>query len=156
MKESTWIVFRMKVRSGRSQWNYLGFLITIPGIRNVIQSQEVFLMDAKYNFFNFEDRNECYTSSCMFFKGKPIVVLKITYGHHHSCMMKALSGPLKDNQIYFCKFLSYREVWYTNLYVLCKRNLMMWSKLLMEIIIGVKKIPYILGRVSEEQPDLLL
>ena len=58
-----------------------------------------------------------------FFKEKSIGVLKITYGHH-PCIRKALSGSLKDDQIYFCQILSYREVWYTNLYVLCKINLM--------------------------------
>ena len=54
---STW-----KVRSETSHWIHLGFPISIPGVRNVLQSQEVFLMDAKSNFF----------------KEKSIGVLKIT------------------------------------------------------------------------------
>ena len=45
----------------------MGFPISIPGVSNILQSQEVFLMDAKYNFFNFEDREESYTSNCMYF-----------------------------------------------------------------------------------------
>ena len=91
--------FKWKVRSGRSQWNHLGFLISIPGVRNILQSQEVFLMDAKSNFFNFEDRDEWFTSNCMFLKEKSICVLKITYGHHHPYIRKALTGSLKDDQI---------------------------------------------------------
>ena len=49
-------------------------------------------------------------------------------------------GFLKDDQIYFCKFLSYREVWYTNFNVHCKTNPMVLSKLLMEITLGIRKI----------------
>ena len=60
--------FKWKVWSGRSHWNHLGFLISISGVRNVLQSQEVFLIDAKSNFFNFEDREESYTSNCMYFE----------------------------------------------------------------------------------------
>ena len=65
-------------------------------------------------------------------------------------------GFLKDDQIYFCKFLSYRELWCINLHVLCETNLMVWSKLLIHIIIGVKKILHGSGRVPEGWPDLLL
>ena len=63
---------------------------------------------------------------------------------------------LKDDQIYFCQLLSYKEVWYINLYVLCETNPMVWSKLLIHIIIGVKKILHGSGRVPEGWPDLLL
>ena len=49
-------------------------------------------------------------------------------------------GFLQDDKIYFCPFLSYREVQYINLYVLGKINLMVWSKLLMDIIFGGRKI----------------
>ena len=38
-----------------SNWNHLGLLISIPGVRNILQSQEVFLMDAKSIFLKFED-----------------------------------------------------------------------------------------------------
>ena len=60
---STW-----KVRSETSHWIHLGFPISIPGTRNLLQSQEVFLMYAISNFFNFEDREEHYTSNCMYFE----------------------------------------------------------------------------------------
>ena len=63
---------------------------------------------------------------------------------------------LKDDQIYFCKPFSYREVWYINFYLLCKTNLIMWSKLLMDIIIGIKKILHGWGRVLGGWQDLLL
>ena len=35
---------------------------------NFLQSQEVFLMNAKYNFFNFEDKEESYKSKSMYFE----------------------------------------------------------------------------------------
>ena len=65
-------------------------------------------------------------------------------------------GFLKVHQIYFYKFLSYKEVWYINVYVLCKTIQIMWSKLLMDIIIGVKNILRGSGRGPEGWPDLLL
>ena len=65
-------------------------------------------------------------------------------------------GFLKDDQIYFCQIMSYREVWYINLFVLCKTNLMMWSIILMDIIISVMKILHRSGRVPEGWQDLLL
>ena len=65
-------------------------------------------------------------------------------------------GFLKVHQIYFYKFLSYKEVWYINVYVLCKTIQIMWSKLLMDIIIGVKNILHGSGRGPEGWPDLLL
>ena len=65
-------------------------------------------------------------------------------------------GFLKVDKIYFCKFLSNKEMWYINLYVLCKTNSIMWSKLFMDIIIGVKKFLHGSGRGPEGWPDLLL
>ena len=64
MKESTSIFFQIKVGPGTSYWNPFGFLISIQGVRNVLH--EV-LMDAKYFFFNCEDRDKCYTSNCKYF-----------------------------------------------------------------------------------------
>ena len=55
-----------------------------------------------------------------------------------------------------CKFLWYREVWYINLYVLCEKNLMVWSKSLTDIILGIRKILHGSGSVFEKLPDLLL
>ena len=62
-------------------------------------------------------------------------------------------GFLKDDQIYFCQYLSYREVWYINFYVLCETNPMVSSKSLMDIILGIRKILHGLGRVPEKWPD---
>ena len=59
--------FTWKLWSWTSHWNHLEFLISISGLRNVLQSQEVFLMDAKSIFFNFEDREECYTYNFVYF-----------------------------------------------------------------------------------------
>ena len=61
-------------------------------------------------------------------------------------------------QIYFCKFLSYREVWYTNLYVHCETNPMVWSKSLMDIILPILIILHASGRLYQEHYglDLLL
>ena len=47
---------------------------------------------------------------------------------------------LKDKQIYFGNFFYYRKVWYINLYVHYKRNPMVSSKSLMDIILGIRKI----------------
>ena len=88
MKESTWIISDWKVRSRRS----LGVPVLFPWVRNILQSQEVFLMDAKSNFFNFEDREECYTSNCMYFERQIDWCTQITYGHHPPCIRKAISG----------------------------------------------------------------
>jgi len=63
---------------------------------------------------------------------------------------------LKDDQIYFCKFLSFREVWYINFYVLCETNPIVSSKSLIDIILGIRKILHGSGRVPERWPDLLL
>ena len=60
--------FPRKVWSGTSHWIHLWFPIFIPGVRNILQRQEVLLMDAKSNFFNFEDREEINTSNCMYFE----------------------------------------------------------------------------------------
>ena len=65
-------------------------------------------------------------------------------------------GFLKDDQIYFCQFLSYREVRYISLYVLCETNPMVWLKSLMDIIIGVRKILHESGRDPEWWPELFL
>ena len=78
-------------------------------------------------------------------------VMKITYGHHPWNQ----EGFLSDNQIYFCKFFSYREVWYINLYVLCETNTIIWSKLLMDLILGVKKILHGSGTIPEWWPELV-
>ena len=64
-KEFTPIFFKWQIRTLTTHWNHLGFLISIPGVRNVLQSHEVFLIDAKYNF---EDREKSNTSHCMYFK----------------------------------------------------------------------------------------
>ena len=48
-------------------------------------------------------------------------------------------GFLKDDQIYYCKFLSYRVLWYINLYVTCETNPVVWSKSRMDIILGIRK-----------------
>ena len=45
-------------------------------------------------------------------------------------------GFLKDEQIYFCTFLSYREVTYINMYVLSETNPMRLSKFLMDMNLG--------------------
>ena len=55
---------------------------------------------------------------------------------------------LKEDQIFICKFLSYRKVWYIKLYVICEINPIMGSKLLMDIILGVSKILHGSGRVN--------
>ena len=36
-----------------THWNHLGFLISIPGVRNVLQSQEGFLIFVQKNVSNF-------------------------------------------------------------------------------------------------------
>ena len=36
-----------------TNWNHLGFLISIPGVRNVLQSQEGFLIDDQIYIFLF-------------------------------------------------------------------------------------------------------
>ena len=67
-------------------------------------------------------------------------------------------GFLKYDHIYFCQFISYREVWYINLFVLCKTSLMMWSTIFMDIIISVMKIDILhgSGRDPEGWQNLLL
>ena len=147
----------------------MGFPISIPGVRNVLQSQEVFLMDAKSNFFNFEDREESNISHCMYFEREihwctqnhlwtsssmhqkdylMNMFLQIyfcpffekLFSHLNFCqswgtflkprevrwvnagvriVLQSQEEFLKDDKIYFFQFLSYREVWYINLYVLC-------------------------------------
>ena len=52
--------------------------------------------------------------------------------------------------------LSYRELWYIDFYVLCEKNLIVSSKSLINIILGIRKILHGLGRVPERWPDLLL
>ena len=59
-------------------------------------------------------------------------------------------------QIYFCQFLSYREVWYTNLYELCETNPMVWSKSPMKTIHGIRNVLHGSGRVPEGWSDLTL
>ena len=63
---------------------------------------------------------------------------------------------LKDDQIFFCNFFSYREVWYIILFVLWYTNPMVWSKSLMDIILRIRDILHGSGRVLEKWPDLLL
>ena len=65
-------------------------------------------------------------------------------------------GFLKDDQIHFWQCLRYREVQYIDFKVLCKTNPMVWSKLLIDIIIDVRKILYGSGRVPEGWLDLPL
>ena len=65
-------------------------------------------------------------------------------------------GFLKDDHIYVGKFFSNREVWYINLYLLCETNSIVWSKLLMDIIRGVRKILHGSGRVPEGCKDPIL
>ena len=82
----------------------MGFPISIPGVRNVLQSQEVFLMDAKSNFFNFEDREESYTSNCMYFERQ---IHWCTQNHlwtsssmHQEGSIRNISVPILAVQIY--------------------------------------------------------
>ena len=62
----------------------------------------------------------------------------------------------KEDQIYFWQFLSYRKVWYINFYVLWETNPIVSWKSLMDIILGIRKILYGLGRVPQKWRDLLL
>ena len=88
---STW-----KVWSGTSHWIHLGFPISIPGVRNILQSQEVFLMDANLTFSIFKIKRTAIHQIVCILKDKSIGVLKISYGHHPwgqerpPCIMKAL------------------------------------------------------------------
>ena len=129
--------------------------ISIPGVRNVLQSQEVFLMDAKSNFFNFEDREESYISNCMYFERE---IHWCTQNHLWTSSSMHQEGYIRNIlvQIYFCKFLSYRKVWYINLYVLCETNPTVWSKSLMDIILWIRMILPGSGRAPGRWPGLLL
>ena len=93
---------------------------------------------------NFWSTEKCDISICMYF-----------YDQHHFWTSSLESrryfmdqeGFLKDDQIYFCKVLSYREVWYINLYVLgrqiwCGQNYL-WTSL------------FVSGRFSIDQEGFL-
>ena len=54
-------------------------------------------------------------------------------------------GFFNGDQLYVCKFFSYREVWYINMYVLWETNPIFWSKLLIDIILRVRKILHVSG-----------
>ena len=110
-------------------------------------------------FVNIWATEKCDISISMYF------VRQIQWCHQNHLWTSSLEsgrsfmdqeGFLKDDQIYCWKFLSYREVWYINLNVLCKTNPMVWSKLLMDIILGVRKILHGSGRVPEWWPELVL
>ena len=61
-------------------------------------------------------------------------------------------GFRKYDQIYF----EAQRSMITNFYVLCKTNSMVWSKLLMDIILGVRMVLHGSRRVSDGPPYLLL
>ena len=96
----------------------------------------------KSTFVKFWATEKCDISICMYF------VRQIQWCDKNHSLASSLEsgrssldqeGFLKDDQIYFCQFLSYREVWYINFCALCEINLMVWSKWLMDIILGVRK-----------------
>ena len=47
------LFFKWQIWMLTTHWNHLGFLISIPGVRNVLQSQEGFLIFLKIFFFDF-------------------------------------------------------------------------------------------------------
>ena len=110
-------------------------------------------------FVNFSATEKCYISIGMYY------ARQIQFCDQNGLWTPSLEsgrssmdqeGFLNNDQIYFCHFFSYREVWCIHLYVLCKTNIMMWSKLLMDIILGVKNILHGSVRVLKGWPDLLL
>ena len=87
MKESTPLLFRIKSIVKENHWNHLGFLISISGVRNLLRTQELFLPDNQSIFFNLDDTEKCYTSSCRYLK---------TSGNHKgwSCPKVILKGGI--------------------------------------------------------------
>ena len=63
---------------------------------------------------------------------------------------------LKDVQIFFWQFFSYRKVWYINLFLLCETIPMVASISLIDVILGIRKIFHGSGRVPERWPNLHL
>ena len=91
MKELTNFLFQMKSMVMEITLEPIGVPDLHLKSQNVLQSQEVFLIDAKSNFLDFEDRSNIH-QIVSFLKDKSIGVLKTIYGHHHPCIRKALSG----------------------------------------------------------------
>ena len=110
-------------------------------------------------FVNFWATKKCDISICMYI-ARQIQWCCQNYLRTSSLVSRRSSMDqeevLKDDQIRFCQIFSYREVWFINLYVLFDTNPMVWSKSLMYIILGIKKILYGWRKVPKRWPDLLL
>ena len=65
-----------------THWNHFGFLISISGVRNVLQSQEVFLMDDQIYFFILEINSIVIHQIVCILWDKSNGLVKNTYGCH--------------------------------------------------------------------------